>query len=75
MTKQAAVTSAERDAEDRGAPGPQVDGTERLLAVAVVVMAMIVAVVVGRVVGDRICVAGDIAWRVDRRSSRAFSQT
>ena len=71
---------AECDPEDGGAPRAHVDRTERLLAVGVIVMPVVVAVVVGRVVGDRIRVSGGVpacgsVLIVGLEPPMAFSQT
>ena len=48
---------ADRDTQDSGAPGRDIDRTERLLDVTVVVVTVVVTMIVGRVVGDRTSMA------------------
>ena len=68
--------------EHAGAPGGDIDRSERLLAVGVVVVAMVVAVIVGQVMLDGTGVSGRVAVGVrgahrphSRRRSRAPSRS
>ena len=65
----------EQDAQHPGAPGRDVDRAERLLAMGVVVVAVVVAVVVGQVMLDGAGVPGRVEIGVRGSSSAAFSQT
>lgn len=55
---------ADGDPQDPGAPGRDIDRTERLLDVTAVVVPVVVAVIVGRVVGDRTRMAGGVQLTV-----------
>jgi hypothetical protein len=50
----------EQDAQHSGTPGGHIDRTQRLLAMGVVVVAMVVTVVIGQVMLDRACVPGRV---------------